>query len=250
MHLYGTRGVLEALARTGDQDIRRIAILMCIINVLIPIGLLIYASVTGIRFWWAFWGEDNLITWFSSVQLVLIGLVAYLNYSAASLWRGLGGEGNRGYWIWLVFTAGFLFLALDERFEIHEALREGIIQSHGEVSILPFARPGDIGMYLYLAVGLVLMVFLVSELRVARSGLLLFVTAVAIAASIVVVDSMPKDITSQWPLQFRRFLTSVFEEGGEIWAQFFFLLSFLSVLRERLSWIGALPDGQDHTAHR
>lgn len=238
----GEQGVIESLSTAATRDIRRFAVLMCILNLLIPLGLLAYAFITGRRFWLVFWGEDNLITWFSSLQLVLVALTAYLNLRVAALWRQLSGEESRKYWIWLVFALGFLFLALDERFEIHEALREGIIAQHGEVSIIPWARPADIGLYLYLVIGLMMGAFLVSELRVGYRGLLLFGLAVAVAASVTVVDSLPKDLTRQWPLEFRRFLTSVFEESGEIWAQLLFLLSFLSVLKQRLTWLGGLAD--------
>jgi len=196
-------------------------------------GVLLYAKITGKDYWTLFWGEHNAITWFSTVQLLLIGLVAYVNHEASALMRRLEIAGSaRHQWIWLVFALGFVFLALDERFEIHEALREDVMQPAELFVGIPYLKPGDIGLFLYFMVGLGFAWFLFGELRRQPLSLVFFAAALLLALSFMVVDSLPKPVTRSWPLG--RFWTSVYEEGAELWAQFLFLLSFLTVLRGRL----------------
>ncbi len=206
----------------------RLALALGLVNVLLPIGLVLYAEAVGEVYWWMFWGEGNAITWFSSVQLLIVGVVAYLNYELLGLLGRLGRDGARGNaWIWLVFAAGFIFLALDERFEFHETLREGVLQPLGLFSDMAYVESGYIGLYLYLTVGLVFAAFLFPELRPWRGSLGFFIAALVLSAAFTIVDALPEEDVAY-------FLTSFFEESGEIWAQFLFLLSFLAVLNGRL----------------
>ena len=220
------------LSVTGRIQIRRFAVLLLAANVLLPVGQIVYAEVVGEDYAEYFWGEWNAITWFSSVQLLLIALVAFANHQVIGLPGGAGREGPRTRrWVWLVFAAGFVFLSLDERFGFHEYLRDDVFRPR-QLFNVPFLRAGDVSMYGYLGVGLVLGYFLLAELRRHRLALVLFAGGVMVAAASVVVDTLAKDITREWV--FSRFWTSAFEEVGELWAQMFFAFSFLVLLDERL----------------
>ncbi len=225
------------LADSGRRQLRVFAGALVAVNLLLPLGLIVYASWVGEDYAEFFWGEHNAVTWFSSVQLLLIALVAYANHQALGVVRDCdAGDSSGRRWVWLVFALGFVFLSIDERFEFHEYLRDDVFRPR-ELFDVPFLRMSDISMYVYIAVGLSLGALLLAELRSDRRALVLFATGVLIATASVVVDTLDKDITRQLP--FYRFWTSAFEEIGELWAQLLFALSFLVLLDARLGRLGA-----------
>lgn len=222
----------------GRRDLGRFAVLMVIVNLLLPLLVFVSARLAGERVAPRFWGEEYAITWFSSIQLLLIGGVAYLNYEAAGVERALGSErGGRGRWIWAVFALGFVFLALDERFRIHENLRDTFIRPAGLFTDFRYVSPGDVVLYAYLLVGLGFAWVLFRELRLYLRSLWYFGAALAVAATAVSIDSLPHEVTRSWPVS--QDGIQIYEELGEIWAQLLFLLAFLGVLRGRLRGLAA-----------
>lgn len=207
---------------------------MCAANALLPILLVIYAKLIGRKYWHMFWGEGNAITWFSSIQLLTVALVAWANFQVLGLLnqKDRAAESPRR-WIWAVFALGFVFLSLDERFELHETIRDEVLIPRGMFDGIPWIRPGDIGLWVYLTVGVGLTVMLVREFRRHRSALVMFLAGVVLAALTTTVDSLPRDIEPGY------FWTSAFEEVGEIWAQLLFLLAFVVVLHSRLGRLGS-----------
>lgn len=220
----------------------RLALAMCALNLALPLGLLLYAALSGEHYWNLFWGERNAITWFSSVQLLVVAAAAHANHEVARLLQRLG-HALRSPWVWRVFALGFVFLALDEFFGLHEALRERVLRPRHLFSDLPFIRPGDIGLHVYLVIGLIFTFFLLRELRGRPAALALLAAALGLTATTVIVDSLPRAIERQMSY----FWTSVFEEVGEIWAQLFFLLAFLVVLHGRLGSLSELKPSRSES---
>ena len=215
-----------------------VAIGMIGLNLLVPGGILLYAEWSGQHFSKLFWGEDNLVTWFSSVQLLLIAGVAYLVFEV-SVSAKVGSK-----WCWALLSLGFVFLALDERFEIHENLRDRVFIPADLFTDIPKLQAGDAGLFLYFGVGLIVAVFLWRELRDWPWAARLFSAALILTAVVLVIDGMGWPEVRHWPM--RRFWTSVFEETGELWAQLLFLLSFLIVLAGRAGALHTVRDGAGH----
>ncbi len=214
------------------QDLRRFSVFMAAADAAVPVGIFLYAGATGRDYAPLFWNEHTFMTWFSSAQLALIGLVAWLNREAAVLVRRLAPSQPARPWIWWIFMAGFFFLALDERFRIHEQVRDRWLKPGGLFTGLEYVRPGDVGLYFYFLAGLVCAAFLIAELRRFPPALRFFAAAVGCAGVVAVVDALPAEIVTAWPAH--RFWESAFEESSELLAQLLFLLSFLSVLHGRL----------------
>jgi hypothetical protein len=211
---------------------RRVVWIFAAANLGVPLGLFAFAAAIGEDYWWFFWGEGNVMTWFSSVQLVAVAAMAYANHELVRAMRGRIGAVRAGNaWIWATFAAGFVFLAVDEAFEVHEMVRDEVLIPKGMFSGIPLVRPGDIGMYAYLLAGVAAAAFLLSELRRRRSAVIAFGAAVALIAATTFVDSLPRDIEES----ISPFWTSAFEEIGEIWAQLLFLVAFWLVLDLRLA---------------
>lgn len=241
---------LARLYGAGRQDLRRFGWLMIVLNLLVPAGIFLYAAAIGEDYWYLFWGEDNLITWFSAMQLLMVGGVAWFNAEAGALARRLHGrEAARHPWIWWLFAAGFLFLALDEQFRIHEQVRDNFLKPGGLFVDLEYVRPGDVLFYFYFLVGLGLAWFLFSELRRFPGSLWFFGGALVVAASVAVIDALPEARVNTWPMS--RFWTSAYEEIGENLAEMLFLLAFLAVLTGRIRWLGerAAEPLREKTAH-
>lgn len=227
------------LAHAGRQQLRLFAAALMAANLLLPVGLILYAHATDRDYATLFWGERNAVTWFSSLQLLFIALVAYANHETIGLLRRLElDDTSARRWLWLLFTAGFVFLALDERFEFHEYLRDEVLRPR-DLFVVPFLRKSDVSMYFYLLVGLALGWLLLGELRARRLSLGLFALGVGVAVASVLIDTLDKSLTRQLP--FPNFWTSVFEEVGELWAQMFFAMSFLVLLDDRLTRLTGSP---------
>ena len=216
---------LVVLSDTVLGRLKAFTMLAVILNLLLPAGTLIHSALAGESYWQAFHGEDNAITWFSSIQLVFVGLMAYAIFHASGLLADLAEQVRPPRrWIWLVFAVGFIFLSIDERFELHELLREDAMRPAALFTGIPWMRDGDIGLVLYLCVGVAFALVLMQQLRRHRLALWLFLGAIAVSAAIVVVDIVPEEMVQTWP--WPMFWNSVFEEAGELCGQLLFLLSF------------------------
>ncbi len=205
---------------------RRFASTMIAANLLLPAAMWVHSGLAGESMWRMFRTESNAVEWFSSVQLLLIALVAGANYVVAGL------EHARARWIWGVLALGFLLFALDEQFGVHEAMRDDLFRPVGLFVETPWLIEGDVGLYLFFALGLTFAPFVLGELRQADRALALFVAAILLTFPTIVIDSLRDAVMEGWST--RRFWDYTFEEVGEMWAGLLFLLSFLALLEARL----------------
>lgn len=139
--------------------------------------LLAPTALAGARWpsWWAWIApEQTPMTWLQSVALVVAAVTALLTAhllrltmpgtattdadaggARADLDAADRGDGRvrAGVGPWLLLAAGLAALAIDERFALHERLRDGVLAPRGvTVPFLPWVGAGD---FLLLAVGLV-----------------------------------------------------------------------------------------------
>jgi hypothetical protein len=176
--------------------------------------------------------EGTPIAWFSSVQLLLVGLVAYGAHVVTRLRDGQVGRISRFRWVWPFLAAGFVVLALDEFFMFHEQLRERLMRPNDLFTEIPGFKPGDIGLFIYLAVGFAVTYFVVQVLRPNKHAVRLFFAAIAVITPLVFLDAF--HVGFLWDDITVRRLYLVTEEVGENIAELLFLLSFLLVFFDRL----------------
>jgi hypothetical protein len=137
--------------------------------------------------WWAWVApEQTPMTWLQSVVLVLASASALL---LAHLLRLTGTARPTAWW---VLAVGFAALAVDERFAIHERVRDGFLAPRGvTVPFLPWVAPGDF-LVLGLAVaGLAVLPLVWGAVRDdpgARAALLLGVGLAVVAVGMDSVD--------------------------------------------------------------
>ena len=155
------------------------------------------------RYWEYVASEQTPMTWLQSVVLVVAacasGLVAWLVAPA-------GRRSSRPWWLLCV---GFAALALDERFALHERVRDGYLAPRDvSVPLLPWVAPGD---FLVLGVGLAGLALLpfvwraVRDDRWCRAALLV---GVVLSGAAVGLDSVDP---STWSVEAERLQQSVEE---------------------------------------
>lgn len=140
---------------------------------------------------------------------------------------------NPAYLDWGLFAAGFFYLALDDRFAIHERIRDRILIPHDiRAPFLPWIGPGDFILLVYAAIGLILLPRFLrlfqGEVRARRR----LIFGCIVAAIAVLMDSV--EIT-QYDMAIQR-LEQTVEECVELLAQILFLhatfIAWMEQMRE------------------
>jgi hypothetical protein len=116
--------------------------------------------------------------WFGSVLLAL--LCCMLTYALEGI--------RRSSLIWLLLAAGFAFLMADERFAIHERVRDRLLKPTG-IKALPWMEAGDFILLIYAVIGLLLSVFIFRLYKARRSALVWLCIAALLFATAVGMDT-------------------------------------------------------------
>lgn len=191
----------------------RLAALLLLLAVAAPAAL---AAVKYPRYWVWIAPELTPMTWLQTVLLVLAAAAAWLISFTGSV-RGWTGWQRMPY---LVLGLGLLYLALDDRFAVHERIRDRILAPRDiRIPGLTWLAPGDFQMLLMALAGVVLLPFVLRALHGDRLALVVFVLGAVTAAVAIGMDSI--DPTTM-PLETER-LEQTAEECLELLADALFL---------------------------
>ncbi|MFD2330399.1 hypothetical protein ACFSR7_14210 [Cohnella sp. GCM10020058] len=150
---------------------------------------------------------------------------------SAARGRGLSGWiARNAAWGWTITAAAFAWLALDERFALHERLRDRYLKQTG-IRLLPWMEAGDWLIPLYAACGLAAVWALWRLLGRGVAARVFFAAGLVVAFCAVSLDTI--DIRSLGKDSER--LLQTIEECLETAAMAAFVSAFLSVLTGRLS---------------
>ncbi len=201
--------------------------IFCIIPAfVIAVNFLVIAVLVALG-WPEWWKNINYelseLTWFSSLQLAFIGASAFQNFVALKLTDPNSPSILRRN-LWLLLGMGFFFLSVDEAFQIHERLREGVFKPHNIGTNLPGIGPGDFLLVVYAIVGLFIAYHLFKLIRTTPIALRWFVSAVLLSVVMVLVDAADPTGRSVIHQRIEQFI----EEIIETLAQMCFLISFLT----------------------
>ena len=196
------------------------------------------------------------------VLLMILAIAAPAGLAAArypEYWKWIALEETPMAWLQTVrewrFTArfpylalalGFTYLALDDRFALHERLRDRILAPRDiRIPGLTWLAPGDFQMLLTAVAGLCVLPFVLRALRTDRLALVLFGLGALIAAVSIGMDSIDP---STMPLDVER-LEQTAEECLELLADCFFVAAvgvrLLGLLAEA-SW----PESRTRTIEK
>ena len=166
--------------------------------------------------------EDTPMT---SLEVAVMYTTALACWLAAAFHYLRSGEGLVGRY--LALGAGFLWLAMDDRFALHERLRDQFLAPHHvTIPLLPMG-PGDFIVLLYMLAGLALLPWLWTVFAGKRRAMKHFAAGVVVAAIAVLMDAY--DI-HRLSLDAQR-LEQTLEECLELCAQVLFLQGVL------LAWL-------------
>jgi hypothetical protein len=161
-----------------------------VLSVALPFGAVLISGVLLLIPWPDYWlhiaAEQTPMTWLSSVTLVLCAA------SAADLGlRRYVRHGRRAAVPAWLLSAGFTFLAVDERFALHERLRDGLLAPAGvRLPLVPWIGPGDFLLIGYAVVGFALLPLALRLFRDDPVARRLFVAGVLLATATVGADSV------------------------------------------------------------
>lgn len=209
----------------------RLVLALFALWVLAPAGL---AAVRWPRYWEYLAPEQSPMTWLQSVVLVVAacasGLLAALSAYPSHSSRPSTGSAS-GARAWLLLCAGFTALAVDERFALHERVRDGYLAPRDvSIPVLPWVAPGD---FLILLVGLAGLAVLPFVWRAARDDAwsrTALVVGVVLAATAVGLDSVDPSTWSTAAERLQQSLEEVLELASGLALLASVLLRLLSVL--------------------
>jgi hypothetical protein len=201
------------------------------IAVAVPFATLLSALALAAAQWPRYW------IWIAPEQTPLAFVEALLLFAAAllsgllALLAVLEERAVRERRAWTLASVGFSFLGADERFALHERLRDNVLADFGVG--LPWGGPGDYLLLLYLGAGLALLPALLELLRSDRLAVASFALGVGLAAAAVLADSV--DVRTMGPRTER--LAQTTEEVVETLAASLFGVALFLYLAQRLAWL-------------
>jgi hypothetical protein len=150
--------------------------------------------------------ELGPMTWFESLLLFLTAVLTFL-CAGIDYVRGKG----RQAFLWALLAAGFLALCADERFAIHERIRDSILAPHNVKLIFFWVSPGDITLLLAMIVGLIFLFFIIRQFRERKAAMIVFLLAVAVSAAAVISDSFDFTQMTVEELRLEQFVEELIE---------------------------------------
>lgn len=193
---------------------------LVVIAALVIAGIAIPALLFAAQYpqWWVWIAQEQVpMTWFQSVTLVVAGVVSLLAWFVSRASSEAAGVGLA------VLAFGFACLGFDERFAIHERIRDGVLAPRGiRLPLLTWIAPGDFILVLVALTGIALLPTVLRSLRGDRWVIGLFAVGVVLSLVSVGTDSIDP---GTWSVAGER-VQQTLEECIELWAG----LSFLGAL--------------------
>lgn len=141
--------------------------------------------------WPKYWEHINYeyshLTWLSSVNLILTGLACILAFLMTELITPVRNLIHR--FIIGILGCGFLFLSLDEKFQIHEKLREKVFIPNEIGTNISGVGAGDFTHILFAIVGLGISFFIYKRIKISKLSLGLYSSAIIMALISVITDA-------------------------------------------------------------
>ena len=207
----------------------RLVVALLALAVLVPAVL---AAAQYPRYWAWIAPELTPMTWVQTVCLMLAAAASALVAVVGRL-RGWSRGSRTVHWL---LAAGMVYLALDDRFAVHERIRDRILAPRDiRIPGLSWLAPGDFQMLLIAVAGLIFLPFVLRALRADKLALVLFCLGALTAAIAIGMDTIDP---ATMPMTVER-LEQTLEECLELVAD----ALFLAALGVRLlGLIGELAD--------
>ena len=158
------------------------------VGLLFPVAALAAAGLLAVAQWPSYW------VWIAPEQTPM-GFVQALFLFSAALFAGLLALVSRleatpreERIVWSLAALGFFYLMADERFALHERLRDNVLVNVDLA--LPWGSPGDYVLVLFLFASLAILPRLLLLLRAHGSAIWFFAAGVALTVLVVAADTV------------------------------------------------------------
>ncbi len=156
-----------------------------IVVTMIIITLFTIMGVLKNEYWRYIIYEKSPMGYYEALLLFLCFVVSGMNFIKYSR------ENNKINISRGIITMGFFYLFLDEKFGIHENIRERILKPNGiKIDFLYWMEPGDYALLGILILGLITAMFLLKELKKNKRGFIFFTIGVLFSIMAVLDDSL------------------------------------------------------------
>lgn len=172
--------------------------------------------------WPAYWKWINYeMTPMTSLEVAVMFTAALMAFMVGThAWLKTKSE----YHDWWLLAAGFVYFALDDRFAIHERIRDNIlIPNNIALPFIPWMGMGDFILLTYAVIGIVLLPRISRLFQGNTKAMRRLFAAVCIALIAMIMDSV--DII--WMSEDTQRLEQTLEECLELTAQILFLHAFI-----------------------
>jgi uncharacterized protein with PQ loop repeat len=199
------------------------------ITIVFPaLSVLIFVAAQWPQYWKWIATEDTPMT---TLQVAVMYTIALVSWTISGLHhlRFNSAKSSR----WLVLGCSFFWFALDDRFAIHERIRDSFLAPrHISIPFLPIAA-GDFVLLFYMAVGLLTLKWLLPIFQESKTIRNRFLAGIAVAVLVITVDAYDihrLDINAER-------LEQTVEEIFELIAQILFLQGAI------IAWFKSIADG-------
>ena len=164
---------------------------------------------------WPKWWELTIpelspLSWMQTLLLFLIAITGFL----CAMLCYLESNTDELRW-WSFFGTGFILLIMDDRFAIHERLRDSILAPrHIKIPIFFWTEYGDFILLIYLIIGLYFGCKMLRIFRQRKSAVILFLAATAVSITAVLLDSFSYAGDSLAVQRIEQFVEELLEIGG------------------------------------
>jgi hypothetical protein len=183
-----------------------------------------------------YFGKHSFITWISVFQLLTISLLSYI------IFQTRGGTLRHFSWrapytVWTIVSIGFLFLAMDDLFEIHESIDHRIHNIFNLEESALSDRFDDMIVGLYGLIGLSSLYYCREEIKKYRQILPFLICGFVFLFIMVAMDAIAnrndifQNLVHHDLADFLYIICYVGEDPVKIFGESFFLVGFYSALQ-------------------
>lgn len=227
-----------------ETKFRKATTLVLSLNLLVAVAAVIICESGGKNHF----RESGFVTWFSTAQLLVISWLNHRIFKIRSLDRK-GSPWTHFSAVWLLLSLGFLFLAMDEQFKIHENVDELIHETFEIKETNLTDRIDDVIVGVYAVAGACFLFFFRHEVIRQRKSRPLFLLGFVLLFVTASLDALTnrEDLLRKFfdRDQIARLENPIYyvEESAKIFGEAAFMLAFCAIL------LAETRTEEEHTNH-
>ncbi|MCM1988990.1 hypothetical protein [Oceanirhabdus seepicola] len=193
------------------NKLKKLEKFIIILNIIISISFISLLVIGKWPNWWEYVIlERSPMTWFESMLL----WSCFMLCGGCLLFSILREEKSKSI-LWIILVLGFAFLTLDERFALHERIRDGFLAPKGiKIPLFFWTSAGDFILLVFMVIGLLMLPKILKLFRERKTALIFFIIGIFFAVTAILMDSLNVHEMSIEFLRVEQFIEEIFETTG------------------------------------